>query len=67
MKNFFSFQSIKENRVFFILFSVIILLGLGISTTPGFPKCNFFNLNALIIAISVWIISSVVDYKNIST
>lgn len=70
MKKFFSLQSVKENKIFYIWFSIIIILSVGITRTLGFPQLNYFDLKALIIAFIIWGLSCAVDkekYFNIGT
>lgn len=59
IKDFFSFQSIKDNKIFFILF---LIMGVLVPFTP-FKMFFIFNPIALIMAFMVWIISSRLDKK----
>lgn len=61
MKKFFSFQSIKDNKAIFIMFAIIMLLGIGLISSPSFPEINYFSLKALIIASAVWGFCSLAD------
>lgn len=66
---FFNIQSIKENKIFFILFYIIILLSALLIKINNI-ELNYFNLTALILSICIWILSVIVDskeYYNIGT
>lgn len=59
---FFNTNSIKENKIFFILFFIIIFLARLLILANNI-KLNYFNLAALIISLSIWVLSTLIDSK----
>lgn len=63
MKQFFSIKAFKENRIFYIFFSILGLLFIGISNSSDFPHLEYFDWRALVIALFVWGLSSLLDKR----
>lgn len=66
MRNFFNIEHFKDIKILFYLKFILLVLFL----LTGIPQLlynlgiSFFNLDALIISIAIWILSSLVD-KNL--
>lgn len=60
MKNFFSIEYLKQVWVILFLEMLMIMIGVSLINLNNLPV-SFFNMNALIVAGSILLISSLLD------
>ena len=69
MKNFLSIERFRELRVLFILEIILALLLTMLISINEFD-IDYWDLKALVISISIWVLSSIIDkdkYWNLAT